>query len=128
MGLFVEEFLYRGRDPDSGEPGAWHVVIGEYVKGAGSKHLVKSLLSMEQAQKNGHALPEILSDINANALIQAEEAARKLETLQIEHTELLEEHAQLQTQVAQVNTALEALQAQYAKPVKELVSKQGKKK
>lgn len=76
--IYVEEFLYRGRDPvnEPGKDAAYHVVLAQFVTGPDDKQQVMRTPPMTPAQavKAGFALERILGDIAASALLDRDAA------------------------------------------------------
>lgn len=72
VNTWLAGFLYRGRAPWETEPSAYHVEVGQYVEIAGMApvQLPTLVLTPEAAQAAGHALPDVLSAIDADALAE----------------------------------------------------------
>lgn len=76
----VYEFLYRGPTPQNNMQGAWHVVIGEYVQSFGEEKLqTRGPMSLRDAELLGFSMQDILSQITAQALKQADALRTQLE-------------------------------------------------
>lgn len=87
---FVQEFLYRGNANDTG---AWHVVLGNVVEDGfgGERLLLTPPMTPAQATTAGFPLPAVIVDINTATLAEVEA---------------------LQAQVAELQAALAAAQAE----------------
>jgi hypothetical protein len=66
MTLYLHEFLYRGRSPDSAEPPTYHVQLASEGQDAfGAPILsVTQAMTPERAEAMGFVLPEIVSAID----------------------------------------------------------------
>lgn len=83
MAIFVEEFLYRGREPGSAEPPAWHLQLTSLgTDDFGDPIRATRTLNMAQAEAAGWPLPQILSAINAEVMRAAEAARLRTEELE----------------------------------------------
>lgn len=73
MGLYIYEFLYRGRAPGSVEKPAWHLILASDMKDElGREPQPGFAMTMEQAKAKGFGLPEIVGAINAEILGEVE--------------------------------------------------------
>src|SRR5882672_11850984 len=66
MTIYIEEFLYRGKAPSTGETEAWHVVLGNEIDNGFGQMVVNisNPMTPSQAQAVGFPLPVILASIN----------------------------------------------------------------
>lgn len=104
MARFVEEFLYRGRNPASGENPAWHIVYGETGEVAGKTVAVLTgPVSVSQAAKVGIELPDILTDINAQMAMRCEELAAENNVLAQQNNAISTELEQLKQTLNDIN-------------------------
>jgi hypothetical protein len=80
--IYVHEFLWRGRAPDSDEPPAWHITLAETgTDGFGRPTRSERTLNMTQAIEAGFDLQTIVAGINAAALADAEARRAEIEAL-----------------------------------------------
>jgi hypothetical protein len=85
-------FVYRGRAPWETEPAAYHVEIGQFVEVAGMApvQLPMLVLTPDAAQEAGHALPDVLSAISAEALAELTELRATTAALTAQNAALAE--------------------------------------
>lgn len=87
---YLYEFLYRGRPPGAKEEPAWQITLGVIVPdpfGGPATHREQTL-NIEQAKAAGWGLPKIVEEINAEALVVAEQARADLSRVQALAAEL----------------------------------------
>lgn len=88
MTVYVEEFLYRGRDPEHerGQESTFHVTLAQFVEGPDGKRqqLKAGPLTPEQAVEKGFALPRILDEIAQTALLERDAAKARAEKAETE--------------------------------------------
>lgn len=87
---YFYEFLYRGRPPGSAEQPAWQVTLGAVIPDpfGGAATFQTQTLNMQQAEKAGWALPEIIAAINADMLAKIDSEKEELERLRTRVTQL----------------------------------------
>lgn len=89
-GLYLYEFLYRGRAPDSAEAPAYHVILAQDATDAfGNRATATSAaLTPEQAETFGFDLPAIVTAIDAATLAEAARLRAQVSDLQAQVTTL----------------------------------------
>lgn len=88
MTVYVEEFLYRGRDPEHerGQESTFHVTLAQFVQGPDGKHqqLRAGPLTPEQAVEKGFGLPRILDEIAQVAILERDAERARAERAEAE--------------------------------------------
>lgn len=86
-------FIYRGRAPWESQQPAYHVEVGEYVEIEGREPIILGvkILTPEEAKSVGHALPSVLSKLNASVMAQCQELAELIQAQKAEHADQLNE-------------------------------------
>lgn len=116
---YIEEFLFRGRDPDN-EPdkeAAWHVSVAQFVETVGGVQQVSTgPLSAAKALAAGYDLTDVITGINAEIMLQAEALREMVAVLETERDTLRErasalevERSALRAEVASAKAALATL-------------------
>lgn len=105
-GIFVEEFLYRGRSDAeiaSGQMPAWHVTLAVMIDDGfgGTKLNHNGPLTMTQAQAAGYDLPAIITDINATLAKQCEALQAQIDPLNDQIASLSDQLATAQAKLAE---------------------------
>ncbi|KIU36512.1 hypothetical protein SR39_06100 [Methylobacterium radiotolerans] len=106
VNTYLAGFVYRGRAPWEAAPAEYHVEIGQYVEVAGMApmQLPTQVLTPEAAQAAGHALPDVLAAINAEALAE-------LIALRATAAELTNQNGKLGAALSQAQDALAKVDA-----------------
>lgn len=70
---WIDEFLFRGRDPHDKRPPAWHLVVkAKSTDGFGRPTVSERQLNMAAADKEGYTLPQIIAGINTSLMAEVE--------------------------------------------------------
>lgn len=73
MKVWLDEFLFRGRPPDSEEPMAWHInVLATSTDAFGEETVSMRQYDMTTAEKAGYPLPDIIAGINTEVMKDCE--------------------------------------------------------
>lgn len=90
MTVHVAEFLYRGRDPSSGEPNAWHVILADTITGPDgrSQYIEGQPLTPDQATALGWDLTAITGDINTQLMTERDALTTERDALRAERDAL----------------------------------------
>jgi hypothetical protein len=94
--IFLEEFLWRGRAPDTNEPPAWHVILGHVTTNAFEKRTLSlsHALTPDQAKELGFDLPDALAAINQASLAEIDGLRGEVAQLKVDKHDLEESFAQ----------------------------------
>lgn len=104
--IYVEEFLFRGRDPRTGAPPAWHVSIGELPPDGwdGPPKSTGPMAPTRAEALHGVTLATIVDEIAAAAVLRASELEDEVSSLRAQLEAAREE-------VSSLNQRLKALKA-----------------
>lgn len=112
MAVWIEEFLFRGKDPDSGQKPAWHVVLASKVDdGFGGTQILTRMMGVAEAEAAGYPLVSLIATMNAETLKTSDSLSTQLKTAQQSLTDITTERDGLSEQVlslAAENAALKA--------------------
>lgn len=106
MEVWIEEFLFRGRPPSgpgSDQPPAWHVVVGKQADSPlDPGNMVRKTFgpySIEQAEAEGWPLPQVLAEINAEAVKRVNELEQAVAVKDADNQSISEQASQLAAEV-----------------------------
>ncbi|MGE0830805.1 MAG: hypothetical protein AB7O04_15835 [Hyphomonadaceae bacterium] len=121
---FVEEFLYRGREPGSAETPAWHVTIGwpqrDPVTGKRAPPLLKQF-NMADAIAAGFTLSGIVEELNLEAIAAYQrERSAHLQTTEAVRTAITSKEAEFEAIAVSRDAAMQEIIAGHEKAIDEV--------